>query len=80
MISSAMARSVFESLVSFEGCKTGIVELSTGNSFESLVSFEGCKTKTWSDVHRFLFESLVSFEGCKTKLKLSDKEIGLRVL
>ena len=35
---------MFESLVSFEGCKT----LQNSNqkylSFESLVSFEGCKT------------------------------------
>ena len=35
---------MFESLVSFEGCKTQIVIETTGEVFESLVSFEGCKT------------------------------------
>ena len=35
----------FESLVSFEGCKTIRPLLEGGTGFESLVSFEGCKTK-----------------------------------
>ena len=34
----------FESLVSFEGCKTSPLFIERTVSFESLVSFEGCKT------------------------------------
>ena len=34
----------FESLVSFEGCKTMNICLILVEMFESLVSFEGCKT------------------------------------
>ena len=34
----------FESLVSFEGCKTTAIHLLAEAKFESLVSFEGCKT------------------------------------
>ena len=35
---------MFESLVSFEGCKTIVILLIPYIVFESLVSFEGCKT------------------------------------
>ena len=35
---------MFESLVSFEGCKTKIYYIFIIIWFESLVSFEGCKT------------------------------------
>ena len=35
---------MFESLVSFEGCKTAEAGTSAFDVFESLVSFEGCKT------------------------------------
>ena len=34
----------FESLVSFEGCKTYVHRNTPPVKFESLVSFEGCKT------------------------------------
>ena len=34
----------FESLVSFEGCKTISKKYCNSSMFESLVSFEGCKT------------------------------------
>ena len=34
----------FESLVSFEGCKTTWTVTVNYTEFESLVSFEGCKT------------------------------------
>ena len=35
---------LFESLVSFEGCKTNAWAIIRLTEFESLVSFEGCKT------------------------------------
>ena len=35
---------LFESLVSFEGCKTKLRLFQSKTEFESLVSFEGCKT------------------------------------
>ena len=58
----------FESLVSFEGCKTKKWYDEHEASFESLVSFEGCKTQSVIIVRLIAFESLVSFEGCKTRL------------
>ena len=56
----------FESLVSFEGCKTLLSCNFQSPKFESLVSFEGCKTSIMLDYITSVFESLVSFEGCKT--------------
>ena len=57
---------MFESLVSFEGCKTKRTQFPNYIQFESLVSFEGCKTKERECPAYLEFESLVSFEGCKT--------------
>ena len=70
----------FESLVSFEGCKTCLSNTPFTEKFESLVSFEGCKTYNLIDVSIFPFESLVSFEGCKTVTKCKALSLGLRVL
>ena len=39
------SKAMFESLVSFEGCKTMQFSKLIGGKFESLVSFEGCKTQ-----------------------------------
>ena len=58
----------FESLVSFEGCKTPASANPPVIMFESLVSFEGCKTGLLFTHMLSTFESLVSFEGCKTRL------------
>ena len=58
---------MFESLVSFEGCKTPVANRSS-IPFESLVSFEGCKTYRKVTWVKQGFESLVSFEGCKTQI------------
>ena len=70
----------FESLVSFEGCKTKSVFTFKQDLFESLVSFEGCKTMNEIYIAERGFESLVSFEGCKT-FKIPKKYTkGLRVL
>ena len=70
----------FESLVSFEGCKTQNVEEASATMFESLVSFEGCKTYKGSCQSDKQFESLVSFEGCKTQDHRLNTRNGLRVL
>ncbi len=59
---------VFESLVSFEGCKTIHIIQQMGAWFESFVSFEGCKTIKNRTIREGAFESLVSFEGCKTQI------------
>ena len=66
----AFSFALFESLVSFEGCKTVALNLGLKNRFESLVSFEGCKTYKISSRTVIAFESLVSFEGCKTNFGL----------
>ena len=70
----------FESLVSFEGCKTVNLNPIINHRFESLVSFEGCKTKIQANAVTAAFESLVSFEGCKTAKPERASSRGLRVL
>ena len=70
----------FESLVSFEGCKTHDLLDAICSPFESLVSFEGCKTIHLQTPLFGLFESLVSFEGCKTNRHCITLLNRLRVL
>ena len=71
---------LFESLVSFEGCKTEYIIRPLLEGFESLVSFEGCKTILVMTPEQARFESLVSFEGCKTSSRRWLVSVCLRVL
>ena len=73
-------KSVFESFVNSERCKTKFNYRFRICVFESFVNSERCKTLTGSVSHSLKFESFVNSERCKTYCIYRNKDRSLRAL